>query len=274
SASFPPGTPAPSSARPGAPSSWASLPRPRTSRRPDARSCGARACSCWWRTRWGARARGSVRIPIAPRSWPPTARTSACARGPSPSWRPRSATASPSCSPSSAPARRNPPDRSHTTCGDRRGPLLCSPAMSHAYLFFSESVTEGHPDKLADRISDAVLDAILAVDPGCRVACETLVTTGLVMVAGEISTSEDIEIPAGVRRAVTEIGYTDANFGIDGDTWGVVTSIQEQSPDIARGVDEALEHREGRSIDELDALGAGDQGMMFGYACRETDEVR
>jgi S-adenosylmethionine synthetase len=99
--------------------------------------------------------------------------------------------------------------------------------MSHAYLFSSESVTEGHPDKLADRISDAVLDAILAVDPGCRVACETLVTTGLVMVAGEISTSEYIEIPTVVRRTVTEIGYTDANFGIDGDTCGVITSIQE-----------------------------------------------
>ncbi len=145
--------------------------------------------------------------------------------------------------------------------------------MSRAYLFSSESVTEGHPDKLADRISDAVLDAILAVDPNGRVACETLVTTGLVMVAGEITTSEYIEIPAVVRRTVTEIGYTDANFGIDGDTCGVVTSIQEQSADIARGVDEALERREGSSADELDALGAGDQGMMFGYACRETDEL-
>ena len=145
--------------------------------------------------------------------------------------------------------------------------------MSRAYLFSSESVTEGHPDKLADRISDAVLDAILAVDPECRVACETLVTTGLVMVAGEISTSEYIDIPTVVRRTVTEIGYTDANFGIDGDTCGVITSIQEQSGDIARGVDQALEHREGSSVHELDALGAGDQGMMFGYACRETDEL-
>src|SRR5262245_3396252 len=145
--------------------------------------------------------------------------------------------------------------------------------MGRAYLFSSESVTEGHPDKLADRISDAVLDAILTVDRNGRVACETLVTTGLVMVAGEISTSEYIDIAAVVRRTVTEIGYTDANFGIDGDTCGVITSIQEQSADIARGVEDALEHREGRSADELDLQGAEDQGMMFGYACRETDEL-
>ncbi len=145
--------------------------------------------------------------------------------------------------------------------------------MTHGYLFSSESVTEGHPDKLADRISDAVLDAILAVDPQGRVACETLVTTGIVMVAGEISTTEYIDIPAVVRRTVTEIGYTDANFGIDGATCGVITAIQDQSPDIARGVDDPLEHREGHSADELDTLGAGDQGMMFGYACRDTDEL-
>jgi S-adenosylmethionine synthetase len=145
--------------------------------------------------------------------------------------------------------------------------------MGHAYLFSSESVTEGHPDKLADQISDGVLDAILEVDPVGRVACETLVTTGLVMVAGEITTSEYVDIPQVVRDTLTEIGYTDASFGIDGHTCGVITSIQEQSVDIARGVDDALEHREEHSADELDTLGAGDQGMMFGYACRETDEL-
>jgi len=145
--------------------------------------------------------------------------------------------------------------------------------MSHGYLFSSESVTEGHPDKLADQISDAVLDSILAIDPDGRVACETLVTMGLVMVAGEITTSEYVDIPAVVRDTITEIGYTDANFGIDGHTCGVITSIQEQSADIARGVDDALEHREGHSTDRLDTLGAGDQGMMFGFACRDTEEL-
>jgi S-adenosylmethionine synthetase len=145
--------------------------------------------------------------------------------------------------------------------------------MTHAYLFSSESVTEGHPDKLADQISDAVLDAILAVDRHGRVACETLVTTGIVIVAGEITTSEYVDIPSVVRKTVSDIGYTDAKFGLDGATCGVVTAIQEQSPDIARGVDDALEHREEHSAEELDALGAGDQGMMFGFACRETDEL-
>src|ERR671918_1270709 len=145
--------------------------------------------------------------------------------------------------------------------------------MSGSYLFSSESVTEGHPDKLADRISDAILDAMLRVDPASRVACETLVTTGLVIVSGEITTAGWVDIPSVVRATVTDVGYTNARFGLDGETCGVMTAIQEQSPDIARGVEDSFEHRQGHSGDELDQLGAGDQGMMFGYACRETDEL-
>lgn len=140
-------------------------------------------------------------------------------------------------------------------------------------LFTSESVTEGHPDKIADQISDAVLDAILEQDPDARVACETLVTTGLVLVAGEITTNCYVDIPRLVRETVREIGYTRAKYGFDCDTCAVITSIDEQSPDIALGVNQALEAKQGEMENEIEALGAGDQGMMFGYATDETPEL-
>ncbi len=139
-------------------------------------------------------------------------------------------------------------------------------------LFTSESVTEGHPDKICDKISDSILDAIIEKDPLARVACETAVTTGMVLVMGEITTECYVDIPRIVRETVREIGYDRAKFGFDCDTCAVLTSIDEQSPDIALGVNEALEFKRREMEDEIEATGAGDQGMMFGYACDETPE--
>jgi len=139
-------------------------------------------------------------------------------------------------------------------------------------LFTSESVTEGHPDKIADAISDAVLDAIYEKDPAARVACECLVSTGMVLVAGEITTECYVDIPRIARETIREIGYTRAKYGFDCDTCAVITAIDEQSPDIAMGVNEAWEKKQGLSEDEIGSIGAGDQGMMFGYASCETSE--
>lgn len=141
-------------------------------------------------------------------------------------------------------------------------------------LFTSESVTEGHPDKMSDQISDAILDEILKKDPRARVACETTVTTGMVLVAGEISTNTYVDIPAIVRQTIKDIGYTRAKYGFDAETCAVLTAIDEQSPDIAGGVDNALESRQTKLKEaEIAEIGAGDQGLMFGYACDETEEL-
>jgi len=145
---------------------------------------------------------------------------------------------------------------------------------TQTFPFTSESVTEGHPDKIADQISDSVLDAVLTDDPLGRVACETLITTGLVVVAGEITTETYVDIPRLVRNKIREIGYDRAKYGFDADTCGVIVAIDEQSPDIAQGVNRSYElQHDPNEDDPLDQVGAGDQGMMFGYACRETDEL-
>jgi S-adenosylmethionine synthetase len=141
------------------------------------------------------------------------------------------------------------------------------------FTFTSESVTEGHPDKMADQVSDSVLDAILAADPHSRVACETLLTTGMCVVSGEITTEAYVDIPKIARETINNIGYNDARFGFDGNTCGVFVALDAQSADIAQGVDKSEEQRSGASEDQLNSQGAGDQGMMFGYACNETADL-
>ena len=147
-------------------------------------------------------------------------------------------------------------------------------AGTRTFPFTSESVTEGHPDKLADQISDIVLDAILEQDPTARVACETFLTTGLALVGGEITTAAYVDIPRLVRERIATVGYTRGEYGFDASTCSVIVAVDPQSPDIAQGVDASFESQhDAGDVDPLDTVGAGDQGMMFGYACRETDEL-
>jgi S-adenosylmethionine synthetase len=151
--------------------------------------------------------------------------------------------------------------------------MTANDGAAREFQFTSESVTEGHPDKIADQISDVVLDAVLSADPLGRVACETLITTGLVVVAGEISTSARLDIPRLVRERIRHIGYTRAKYGFDADTCGIMVTLDEQSPDIARGVDASFETSQRGAGDALDSVGAGDQGMMFGYAVNESPDL-